>query len=79
VDVFDGRRRYAIDLGRPEADGERIRCRGVYRRVAGYKPKELREKIGFSVWFEERPDGLAHVVRVAGESELGLAVALRRE
>ena len=79
VDIFDGRRRYAVDLGAPVADGTRIRCPAVYRRVAGYKPKELKERIDFSVWFEERPDGLMHAVRAAGESMLGLAVVLLRE
>lgn len=79
VDIYDGRRRYAIDLGKPAADGERIRCPALYRRVAGYKPKELNETIPFDVWFEERPDGLAHLVRAAGESGFGLAVVLLRE
>ena len=79
VEVYDGRRRYALDLGAPEADGARIRCRAVYRRVAGYKPKELAETIRFSVWFEERANGLAHLVRAAGESGYGLAVVLLRE
>lgn len=79
VEIYDGRRRYAVDLGVPEADGERVRCPAHYRRVAGYKPKELKETIDFSVWFEERPDGLAHLVRAAGDSVLGLAVVLRRE
>lgn len=79
VEIFDGRRRYAVDLGRPVADGERIRCEGLYRRVAGYKPKELKETIAFDVWFEERPDGLAHLVRAAGDSGFGIAVALLRQ
>lgn len=79
VEVYDGRRRYAIDLGAPVADGERIRCPALYRRVAGYKAKELDWSIDFDLWFEERPDGLAHVVRAAGDSGFGLAVALLRE
>lgn len=79
VDIFDGRRRYAIDLGAPQVDGERIRCRAVYRRVAGFKAKEMKETIPFNIWFEARPDGLAHVVRAAGESLLGVAVLLLRE
>ena len=79
VEIYDGRRRYAVDLGRPEADGERIKCPALYRRVAGYKAKELKETIAFDLWFEERADGLAHVVRAAGEAGLGLAVALLRE
>ncbi len=79
VEVYDGRRRYALDLGAPEADGARIRCAALYRRVAGYKPKELAETIPFNVWFEERSDGLAQIVRAAGESGFGLAVVLLRE
>jgi hypothetical protein len=79
VEIYDGRRRYALDLGKPRADGERISCPAFYRRVAGYKAKELKETIDFTVWFQERPDGLAHVVRAAGESMLGLAVVLLRE
>lgn len=81
VDVYDGRRRYAIDLGAPKQDGERIRCHAVYRRIAGYKPKIMKKsrQIPFNVWYERRPDGLAQVVRVAGESGYGLAVVLLRK
>ena len=79
VEIYDGRRRYALDLGRPEADGARMSCAALYRRVAGYKAKELKETIAFTAWFEERPDGLAHLVRAAGDSMLGLAVVLLRE
>lgn len=79
VEIFDGRRRYAVDLGKPEADGDRIKCPALYRRVAGFKPKKLKETIHFDVWFEERSDGLAHLVRAGGESLYGLAVVLRHE
>jgi hypothetical protein len=79
VEIYDGRRRYAIDLGAPEVEEGRIRCPAHYRRVAGYKPKELKETIDFAVWFEKRPDGFAHLVRAAGDSYLGLAVVLLRE
>jgi len=81
VEVFDGRRRYAIDLGTPEADGARIRCPAVYRRIAGFKPKMMKKSpsFPFNVWYAERADGLAHVVRAAGTSMFGLAVVLLRE
>ena len=80
VQVFDGRRRYAIDLGAPVKDGDRIKCPAVYRRIAGFKPKMMRKrpKFPFSIWYEERSDGLAHVVRGAGDSMFGLAVILLR-
>lgn len=81
VAVFDGRKRYAVDLGKPVADGKRIKCAAVYRRVAGFKPKMMKKQTNFpfDIWYEERPDGLAHVVRAAGDSLLGLAVILLRK
>ncbi|MEM1299464.1 MAG: DUF3108 domain-containing protein [Pseudomonadota bacterium] len=81
VEVFDGRRRYAIDLGKPTMDGDRIRCPALYRRIAGFKPKMMkkRPKFPFHVWFEERADGKAHMVRAAGDSMFGIAVILLRD
>lgn len=81
VEVFDGRRRYAIELGAPVKDGARIKCPAMYRRVAGFKPKMMKKRpnFPFSIWYEERPDGLAQVVRGAGESVFGLAVILLRK
>lgn len=81
VEVFDGRRRYAIDLGQPEPDGDRLKCSALYRRIAGFKPKMMKKhpEFPFEVWFAERPDGRAHFVRAAGTSMFGLAVILLRE
>lgn len=81
VEVFDGRRRYAVDLGAPVKDGNRIRCPALYRRIAGFKPKLMkkRPKFPFDIWYEERKDGLAHVVRAAGDTMFGLAVVLLRK
>ena len=80
TEVFDGRRRYAIELGAPATDGERVRCPAVYRRVAGFKPKMLREnpQFAFNVWFDKRPDGLMEFVRASGDTSFGTAVILRR-
>lgn len=81
VDVFDGRRRYSIDLGKPVVEGKRIKCPALYRRVAGFKPKMMKKnpQFPFNIWYEERPDGMAHIVRAAGESMFGLAVILLRK
>lgn len=81
VEVFDGRRRYAVDLGKPKIEGKRIRCPAVYRRLAGFKPKMMKKqaKFPFAIWYELRPDGLAHVVRAAGETTFGVAAVLLRE
>ena len=81
VEVYDGRRRYAIVMGKPEQDGKRIKCPAKYQRVAGFKPKMMKKspEFPFDIWLEERPDGKAHVVRAAGESMFGLAVILLRQ
>ena len=81
VEVFDGRRRYAVDLGKPVAEGKRIRCPALYRRIAGFKPKMMRKrpKFPFDIWYEKRGDGLAHVVRAAGDTMFGIAAVLLRE
>jgi len=81
VDVFDGRRRYAVDIGAPVPDHARIRCPAVYRRISGFKPKLLKKRptCPFDLWYEERPDGLTHVVRAAGDTMFGIAVVLLRD
>ena len=81
VQIFDGRRRYAVTLGAPVKDGRRIRCPAIYRRIAGFKPKLMkkRPKFPFEIWYDVRPDGLAHIVRVAGDTMFGVAVVLLRE
>lgn len=80
VEIFDGRRRYAIDLGKPETDGDRIRCPATYRRIAGFKPKMMKKQseFPFHVWFQDRGDGTAHFVRATGDSMFGIAVILLR-
>lgn len=81
VDIFDGRRRYEIELGAPEAHQGRLRCPAVYRRVAGFKPKLINRQaeFPFHIWFDVRDDGLAHIKRAAGDSMFGLAVILARD
>jgi len=83
--VFDGARRWAIEFGPPDheggAEGGRIGCDAAYVRIAGFKPTLMgdRARRPFRVFFEDRGDGLYHIVRVAGKSWLGLAVLLLRE
>lgn len=80
VDIFDGRKRYAVVLGAPEPDGDRVRCPAIYRRIAGFKPKMMKKQseFPFDIWFEMRPDGMAQIVRAAGDTMFGLAVVLLR-
>jgi hypothetical protein len=81
VEIFDGRRRYAIDLGAPSMDNDRIKCPAKYRRIAGFKPKMMKKQaeFPFNVWFKEDAQGNAYFFRAAGESMFGVAVILLRE
>ncbi len=81
VDVFDGERRWAIEIGPPRHEGDRIRCDAVYVRIAGFKPTLMGERARrpFALFFEDRGDGMFHVVRVIGQTSFGLAVLLLRE
>jgi hypothetical protein len=81
ADIFDGERRWAIEIGPPRHEGDRIRCDAVYVRIAGFKPTLMGEwaRRPFALFFEERGDGLFHVVRVVGQTSFGLAVLLLRE
>lgn len=83
ADIFDGERRWAIEIGPPqdEGDGGRIRCDAVYVRIAGFKPTLMGEwaRRPFALFFEDRGDGLFHVVRAVGQTSFGLAVLLLRK
>ena len=84
ADIFDGARRWAIEIGPPQHEagsGGRIRCDAVYVRIAGFKPKLMGERARrpFTLFYEERGDGLFHVVRAVGKTSFGLAVLLLRE
>jgi hypothetical protein len=93
ADIFDGERRWAIEIGPPRPEGGReakgedggegggIRCDAVYVRIAGFKPALMGERARrpFALFFEERGDGLFHAVRAAGRTSFGPAVLLLRE
>ena len=81
ADIFDGERRWAIEIGPPRPEGGGIRCDAVYVRIAGFKPALMGERARrpFALFFEERGDGLFHAVRAAGQTSFGPAVLLLRE
>ncbi|MEM0923731.1 MAG: DUF3108 domain-containing protein [Pseudomonadota bacterium] len=79
VEIFDGRRRYAIVLGAPALRESGVRCPAVYRRVAGYKPKKMAEpEFPFEFWFEQGADGSWQVQKALGDTPIGTAVIRRR-
>lgn len=78
--IFDARRLYAIELApasRP-SEGGVITCEALYRRLAGFKQKQLDEPpFPFRVQFERRADGLWEVDRAIGATPVGTAVLAR--
>lgn len=79
ADVFDGRRRHGVSLARAVEEQGLLRCEGLYRRLAGFKPKMMkRPDYPFTVWFAPRPDGGHAFLKAMGETPFGTAVFRRR-
>ena len=80
VEIFDGRKRYAIELKEPVKREEGIRCDAVYRRIAGFKPKKMEDpEFPFAFWFQQAENGSWEVLRAVGDTPLGTAVIRRRK
>lgn len=79
VRMFDGRRASQLTLGRPEARGDRVVCRGEYRRVGGFSAQDMAEKTRFSFSLTYAPvDGRMRVIDVSMDSLYGKARLKRR-
>ena len=85
IPIFDGRKRYDVVLGEPIKEGESqagypmVECKGLWRRVGGFKPKMMKKpNIEFTARFEQR-DGLTVPTKVWGDTEFGGAVAVIRK
>lgn len=81
IEVYDGKHRFAFDIGRARQDGDRFVCEGTHIRLAGYKPKKMGRdaRRPFKLYVEERDDGLHQVVRVTTDTPLGTAVMRPRD
>jgi hypothetical protein len=79
--VYDGKHRFALEIDPPQREGARIRCDAMYVRLAGYKPKWMGKRAWrpFTLFLEERADGLFEVVRAVGESSYGPLILLLRD
>jgi len=79
VESFDGRKRTRITLGEPERRGARIRCPGVYERVAGFRPERMAEpRFPLAVWYARDGGGLWRLDRAVAPTSYGSAVLKRR-
>lgn len=82
VEMFDGQYRFAVNLGVPETSGNEIKCEAIYERIAGYKPKMLkddRRTVPFTIWFRKRADGLWEGDRVLVPTEYAMIAMKRRD
>lgn len=81
VEIFDGRKRSRIWLGKPDVNGKSASCNGAYERLGGFNLDDLEEDgtvFPFTSRFELQKDGTYRLMRVATESVVGPAVLTRR-
>ncbi len=81
VDVYDGRRRFALEVGLRQHEGIGIRCDAMYVRLAGFKPKWMgkRARRSFTLFLEKRADGLFEIVRAVIDTSFGPAILRLRK
>jgi hypothetical protein len=79
--VFDGRRRFALEIGKRQRESTRIHCDAEYVRLAGFKPKWMGKNATrpFTLFLEQRTDGLFEVIRAVGDTSFGPIVLLLRD
>ncbi len=78
--VFDGHRRSKVTLSARSKTETGYSCKGEYRRVAGYKPKDMQERttFPFTIDFEPTTDGKFHATKISSASLYGRVVMNRR-
>lgn len=80
IDTFDGQRRGEVSLTAPRINGDKARCTGVYRRVAGFSAKEMADKqrFPFDLNFVRLDNGWWRLKRISTETTFGTATISRR-
>ncbi|MCV6825218.1 MULTISPECIES: DUF3108 domain-containing protein [Halocynthiibacter] len=80
VQTFDGRRRSETRLSKPIVNGNEITCNGVYRRIEGFSPREMRERVNFEfkVVYSKLPTGQYHVTKIFTDTLFGRASLIRQ-
>lgn len=81
IPIFDGRRRYDVVLEKEiSAKDGLIECASRFKRVGGFKEKQLKkDDYLFTTRFEMQADGSAVPVKIWGDTEFGGAVAILRK
>ena len=80
VKMFDGKRRSQVKLATPRADGDKIKCDGEYRRLAGFSAEDMAEKtrFPFNLYYSKTGDGRYRVEKVVTHTLYGNAVMKRK-
>lgn len=78
--MFDGRRLSEIVLGTPTKEDGQITCGGVYRRLGGFSPKDMKERseFRFTIAYKPKSDGRYRVDRISSQSLFGKVVIKRK-
>jgi len=78
--MYDGRYVSSITISNPVKRGDAVTCSGQYKRIAGFKPDEMAERITFPFTLTYQPagNGRMRVSEVVMESIYGKASMKRR-
>lgn len=79
--VFEGNRTSRIWLRRAQGTGGSVICNGVYTRVSGFSPEQMKERVNFPfrLIFEQNAEGLFEVREFSATTFWGVAKATLRE
>lgn len=77
--MFDGHRISRVRLSAPLAEGDRLTCQGLYRRIEGYPPDEIakRAEFPFVVTYTLLGNGSLRATEVSMDSLFGPARLVR--
>lgn len=75
LEMFDGRKRYAITLGVPEQRETGIRCKATYQRLAGFEPRLMKlPDFDFALWFTQADGDRFRASKAVGDTSFGTIV-----
>jgi len=81
VTMFDGVRRSQVALSAPQPTEDGVTCSGEYRRIAGFKEKEMAEKTRFPFTLTYAPTGdgtRLRVVEITTDTIIGQGHLIRQ-
>ena len=78
--LFDGRRASQLTTGGRKQAGGKVTCTGEYRRVAGFSPDEMAERVSFpfTLTYAPQANGTMRVTEVAMQTIYGRGRLVRR-